>query len=183
MLRAGPDNIENIENIEKLQQKVRDGVSRLKGLDIGDELAVEIMAQLVEGRRTVSEMVERTYGLRVSDEGFSSSYNRVSREIRRLESKGLVSRKLLGRDKPYRLTQLAIANLARIGGGEQQLSLVTKTDIATYLVTVSLSVPHFLRIMEWIELAELQTIALLIVFCFCLGFSCSRLLQTLRRVF
>ena len=180
MFRAGSDNI---ENVEKLRHKVRNGVSKLKGLDIGDELAVEIMAQLVEGRRTVSEVVERTYGLCVSDEGFHSSYNRVSREIRRLESKGLVSRKLLGRDKPYRLTQLAIANLARIGGEEQQLPLVTKTDLATYLATVALSVPHFLRAMQWIELAELPTIGLLVGFSFCLGFSCARLLQTLRKVF
>ena len=60
MFRAGS------ENIEKLKDKVKDGITRLKGLEIGDELAVEILSQLVEGKKTVAEIVETIYGLRNS---------------------------------------------------------------------------------------------------------------------
>ena len=172
-----------MENVEKLRHRVKEGVSKLRGLDVGDQLSVEILAQLVDGRMTVSEVVERIYGLTISEGGYHSCYNRVAREIRRLESKGLVSRQLFGRDKPYRLTRLAIENLARIGGEEQQQSMVTRTDLASYLATLALSIPHVMRTAGWAEMAEFQTIALLVCFCFSLGFSSSRLLQTLRRVF
>jgi len=69
VFRADPDNSQNVEG---LQRKVRDGVSKLKGLDIGNAVAVEILAQLIESRLTVTEMVERAYGLNVSDEGYHS---------------------------------------------------------------------------------------------------------------
>jgi hypothetical protein len=180
VFRAGTDGM---ENVEKLRHRVREGVSRLRGLDMGDELSVEILSHLVEGKMTVSELVTRIYGLGGSEGGYHSCYNRVSREIRRLESKGLVSRQLFGRDKPYRLTRLAVANLARIGGEEQQQPVVTRTDLASYIATLALSLPHVLRTGGWIEMVELPTVVLLVLFCFSLGFSSSRLLQTLRRVF
>jgi hypothetical protein len=180
--RAGSDNVDSIESIDKLQHRVREGVSKLKGLEIGDELAVEVLANLVEGRRTVSEIVQLLYGLRISDEGYQSCFSRVRRELRKLESKGLVSRKLLGRDKPYRLTQLAVSNLARIGGEEAQLSLIPRIDIAAYIVTLVLSVPNALQAMNWIELAGLPTIALLTSFCFFLGISFYGAVRSIRKV-
>ena len=128
-------------------------------------------------------MVELIYGFTRDEEGYKSSYGRVRREIEHLESKGLVSRKLFGKEKPYRLTQLAIINLARIGGEEQQQDLVTKTDLTIYLVTFSLSLPVALQASNWLYLGEITTVGLFPTFCFFLGFSCSRILQTLQRVF
>ena len=95
------------ENIEEFRRRVKNGVSNLKGLEIADELSVEIISQLVEAKKTSSEMTTLIYGLRRGDEGFESSYGKIRREIRILESKGLVSRKLFGRDKPYKITELA----------------------------------------------------------------------------
>ena len=174
---------ESSENIDKLQHRVRDGVSKLKGLDFGDELAVEILAQLVEGKKTVAEIVERAYGLRVSDEGFHSSYSKVRRVVRRLESKGLISRKLLGRDKPYRLTHHAVANLARIGGEEEQLPLFPRADLVAYLVTTVAAVPVSLHAVGWVELGEAVTVGLLPSLCFFLGISFYGAVRTMRKVF
>ena len=176
MFRAGS------EDIDQLQRRVREGISRLKGLEVGDDLGVELLSQLVSGKKNASEIVELIYGFSRSEEGYKSSYGRVRREICRLESKGLVSRKLFGKEKPYRLTQLAIINLARIGGEEQQENLVTRTDLAIYLIAFSLSVPVALQASNWIYLGEITTVGLFPTFCFFLGFSCSKVLQTLRRV-
>jgi len=171
------------DNIDRLQDEVRKGVSKLKGLDIGDELLVGILGQLVEGRKTITELVEQVYGIHPSEEGFKSSHTRITRGIRRLESEGMVSRKLLGRDRPYKLTQLAVANLARIGGGEQQQSLVPRTDLAAYLLTVILAVPIASHAIGWLNLAEPTTIGLFGSFCFFLGISFVEVLKTVRRVF
>jgi len=171
------------EKIEELNRRVRSGVSKLGGLEIGDQLAVEVLSRLVEGRRTSSEIVTLIYGLKRGDEGFESSYGRVRREIRKLESKGLISRNLFGREKPYRLTQLAVTNLARIGGEEKQTPLMMTTDLAAYLVTLALSVPNALQAVGWLQLSDVWTLAVITSFCFFLGFSSSRVLVTLRRVF
>ena len=40
------------DDINGLQDRVRSGISRLKGLEIGDEIAVEILAILIDGRQT-----------------------------------------------------------------------------------------------------------------------------------
>ena len=171
------------EDIDDLKQRVVDGVSKLKGLDVGDELAVEILGQLVQGRRTLTEITEGIYGLSRSDEGFRSSFNRVGREVRRLESKGLVSRKLFGNNKPCRLTQLAIINLARIGGEEQQLPVVSRVDLIPYLSTIGISVFAVLHSRGFVSLPEMGTLGLFVLFGFAAGISFCRVLQTIRRVF
>lgn len=171
------------EDIEQLTRRVRDGVSKLKGLEVGDELGVEILSQLVDGRKNTSEIVELIYGLSKGDEGFRSSYGRVRREIRRLESKGLISRNLFGQEKSCRLTDIAVINLARIGRGEKQQSLLPRTDLAAYLVTLALSVSNILLAMDLLQLADLPTFTLLTSFCFFLGISFYGSVRMIRRVF
>ena len=171
------------DNIDQLHGKVKEGVSKLRGLEIGDELLVEILGQLVEGRKTITELVEGVYGIHPSEEGFKSSHTRITRGIKRLESKGLASRKLLGRDRPYKLTQLAITNLARIGGEEQQQSVVPKIDVAAYLIAVVLAVPMASHAFGWLIIAETPTIVIFGCFCFLLGISFVEVVRTVRRVF
>ena len=177
MFRAGSDNIEN------LQGKVRAGVAKLRGLDIGDELSIEILAQLIEGKKTVTEIVEAVYGLKHFEDGFVSSYGRVWREIRRLESKGLVSTRLLGRNKPYRLTQLAIINLAKIGGEEQQVPIIPRIDLIPYLGTVGIAIVAILQSSGLLQLSDLGSFFLLLFFGIFFGLSLGRALETVRRVF
>ena len=169
--------------IDDLQRRVHGGISRLKGLEIGDELEIEILAQLVNTRRTITEIVEGVYGLRSTDEGFSSSYTRVRRGTRRLESRGLITTRIFGRDKPYKLTDLAIINLARIGGEARQIPTLPRIDIATYLATTGLSVPVIVLGAKWFQISDIGVVALFAAFFFLLGASFVRFLQTLRRVF
>ncbi len=177
MFRAGP------KSIDDLKGKVKEGITKLKGLEIGDELGVEIMAQLVEGKKTPAEIVERVYGLQNPDEGFISSYGRVWREIRRLEAKGLVSRKLFGKDKPYRLTQLAIVNLARIGGEEQQRSIIPSIDLVPYLGTLGAAIASALQAQGLLHLSQQGTLVLLVSLCLFVGISFTRVLEAIRRVY
>jgi hypothetical protein len=177
VFRAGSDSIED------LNHKVREGISRLKGLEVGNELGVEILAQLIEGKKTVSEIVERIYGVTSSDEGFASSYGRVWREIRRLESRGLVSRKFFGNEKPYRLTDLAVTNLARIGGEEKQIRVIPRVDMVSYLVTITISVVVALHSKDLLVLPEIGTLGLFVLFGFSAGISFTRGIQSIRRVF
>jgi len=179
VFRADSDSI---ENIDRLKTRVREGISKLKGLDVGDVLSIEILAQLVGGRKSITEIVELIYGLRKGDGGFISSYSRVSREIKKLESKGLVSRKIFGQNKPYRLTELAITNLARIGGEQNQMVLVQRSELAIYLATIALALPIASQTLNIWQLGDLVTSTIFPTFCFLLGFSCSKVLQTLRRV-
>jgi hypothetical protein len=174
---------EGAKGIDQLQRRVREGVSKLKGLDMGDELVVEILGQLVQGKKTLTEITESVYGLTRSDDGYQSSYSKVTREIRRLESKGLVSRRLFGKDKPYRLTQHAVINLARIGGEGEQLSLVTKNDLVLYVGTLAMGVPVAVQALNLAQIGEIVTVMLFPCFCFLLGLSCCRVLQTIRSVF
>ena len=171
------------ENIDDLNKRVKEGISNLRGLEIGDELGVEILSQLVEGRKSTSEIVELVYGLKHNDDGYKSSHARIGREIRKLESKGLVSRSLFGKEKPYRLTELAVINLARIGGKERQLAVIPRIDIAVYSLTAGLSLLEGSQAAGLLQLSETQTIALLVVLSFFLGISTVELLRTLRRVF
>jgi hypothetical protein len=177
VFRTGSDDIDN------LKQRVEDGVSKLKGLDIGDELAIEILSQLVQGRKTITEITEGIYGLSRSDEGFRSCFNRVGREVRRLESKGLVSRRLFGKNRPCRLTQHAVINLARIGGEEEQLSLLPWYDSVVYLATLGATVAVGMQSMGWFQPAKTPTITLSAFLCVMFGASMCELIRAVRRVF
>jgi hypothetical protein len=172
----------NPEGPDRLGQRVRKGVSRLRGTDVGDDLQVEILSQLVEGRKTMAELVERIYGLQRDDQGFSSSYTKVRRATKRLESKGLLATKLFGKEKPYRLTDLAIINLARIGGEKEQIALVSRSDLALYIATAALAVPIASLGSSWLQVSDPGVAAFFACFFYLLGASTSRIAQTLRKV-
>jgi hypothetical protein len=179
VFRADSDNI---EQVDRLQRRVRAGVSRLRGIEIGDELSIEVLAQLIDNRKSQTEIVEGIYGLSRPDEGFKSCYTRIGRELRRLESKGLVSRQLFGRDKPYRLTQHAVINLAKIGGREQQVPILPAIDIPFYLAMIVSGVLVGLSVAGLMEIPELSSIGLFGIFCVLFGISITRFAQTVRRV-
>ncbi len=134
-------------------------------------------------KRTGAELTERIYGLTSNDEGYNSCYSRIRRKIRSLESKGLVSRSLFGNNKPFRLTELAIINLAKIGGKEKQLNVIPRVDLVVYIFTIALAIPVFLLSACLIDMAELSIIGMFRCFCFLLGLSFCRIVQSVRRVF
>jgi len=170
------------ERITGLQKGIKNGLHKLRGLDVADQLGIEILSQLVGQKKTMAEIVEGIWGLRSSDPGFSSCYTKVRRATRNLESKGLVSTRLFGRDKPYRLTDLAMINLARIGGEAKQIPALPRVDLATYLATAVLSIPIILLGADWFRMSNPSIIAVFAAFFFLLGVSFSRFIQALRRV-
>ena len=170
------------DGFEELTSRIEKGVGSLRGVEVGDQLEVEIILKLLRGRKTVSELVDQIYGLERSDEGFGSSYTRVRRTIKKLESKGLVSTRIFGKEKPYRLTRYAIANMANIGGEEEQVSIMPKEDILVYIITLGLSVPIANLAFGWLELSDPVIALVYACFFYFLGASSSRLIQTFRRV-
>ena len=144
-------------------------------------LQIEIVEELLSGRRTVAELVEAIYSVSRGGEGFATHYSRVRREIRQLESKGfVVPRKLFGRDKPYGLTQLAVSKLTRIEGVEpgQNQHAVPRIDYLAYTGAILL----------WIAASTAPvtsgsaSTAMAAGFFFASGVAFCRFLQTVRRV-
>jgi hypothetical protein len=168
--------------VDKLGACVRSGVSRLRGVDLSDGLELEILSELIEGGRTQAELVEKIYGVGRGDDGFLSCYTRVRRAVKRLESKGLVATRVFGREKPYRLTDLAVTNLARIGREEKQLPIVPKIDAFAYTSMLGTSLLIIALAMGWYELSELDTLCLFGSFCFFLGLSVYGFLRGIMRV-
>ncbi len=72
------------DGIDELERKVKSGLSKLRGLDVADQLGIEILGQLVQGRKTMTEVVDGIWGLKSSDPGFSSCYTKVRRATRNL---------------------------------------------------------------------------------------------------
>ena len=170
------------DGVDELGRRVRQGVSKLRGLEVGGQLEVEILSQLVDGKKTIAEVVELIYGLERCEEGFNSCYTRAWRATKRLESKGLVSTRIFGKEKPYRLTNLAIMNLAKIGGEEKQITIVSRSDLIFYLVTIAVAAPIASLGTGWFELTDPSIAALFACFYYLLGVSTSRIIQTLRKV-
>jgi len=146
-------------------------------------LQVSIVQELLSGRRTVAELVEAIYTVRQGDAGYGTLYSRVRREIRQMESEGLVARRLFGRDKPYTLTQLAVARLTMIEGVKPDSTrrVITRTDLIVYITVLALGVT--LGEMTMTKIANPMVFLLLaFVFVFTGGISFCRFLQILRRV-
>jgi hypothetical protein len=169
--------------LDELGRRVKSGVVRLQGIDVGDQVQVEVISRLLEGRKTIAELTSLIYGVGRQEEGFHSCYSRVRRAIKKLESKGLVSTRLFGKEKPYRLTDLAIANLVRLGGEKEQLGVVPRHDLAIYLATVTMAIPVIFLSAGWMVLSDLGVGVVFACFFYLLGASSIRLVQTLGRVF
>jgi hypothetical protein len=96
-------------------------VGGIHELGLRSSMEVEVVRQLLRGRRTISEIVQLVFGQDPSSPEFHSYYVRVWRAVRELEAKGLVSAPLLGREKPYHLTGHGLGVILRISGGQRQV--------------------------------------------------------------
>lgn len=173
--RAGAE-----QSLSHLRSRLRRSMKELARSEFS-LLQIEIVEELLSGRRTVAELVEAIYSISRGHEGFATHYSRVRREIRQLESKGfVVPRKLFGRDKPYALTQLAVAKLTRIEGVEpgQSQHVVPRMDYLVYLGAI------LLWIVASTVLGASGHVSTIVVaaFFFTSGIAFCRFLQTVRRV-
>lgn len=110
------DREEISDSLSELQRNMRRATEELAKAEMSNIRQVQIVRELLNGRRTVTELVESLYGLSQDEPGFSTHYSQVQKELRELGSKGFVSRRPFGRNKPYRLTQLAVARLTMMDG-------------------------------------------------------------------
>jgi hypothetical protein len=168
--------------LEELAGKLEKGVTRLRGVKVDDQLEVEVVLRLLKGRRTVSELVDQIYGVGRADGGFASSYTRVRRAVKRLESRGLVSTNMLGKERPYKLTQYAIINLARIGGEEEQVSFVSRKEFTVYLLTFVSSIIAGVMGQGWIEAPDILIMMVFGAFCYLLGATSILFVRSFRRI-
>jgi len=167
---------------QETRKKVFRAIEDLKQLGISDLLQAEIIGRLITGRRTVAELVEEIYCLRKNDKDFMSTYSRTRRSIRELESRGFVTTRLLGKDKPYRLTQYAITRLADFETPAGKAYLMPRRDILIHIATATLACLCLLVVLDYLSVEGWPLASIYSVFFVLVGISITRLSETIAKV-
>jgi hypothetical protein len=141
---------------------------------------IKIARELLRGRRTVARLVEEFHGLRKGDPDFSTLYSRVRKEMGDLESRGLVSRKMFGRDRPYGLTQVGVERLTQLRG-DPSPKVFSVLDALTYASALILGTICAGVIMAGVAITTPVTL-LSFLFVFVGGLAFSHLARVLRRL-
>ena len=93
----------------------------------------EVLGELMNGNRTMSELTLTIYNMRYTDEKFEAYHSRIKRAVKKLERNGLISKKrLLGRNKPYGLTHHGMAKIVAITPEIGNPVVVHKWDILLF---------------------------------------------------
>lgn len=165
---------------EAVRRAVLRDLSYLKALGVRTILETEIIARLLDGRRTPGELAESIYGCGSDDSGFHQYYMRVCRSLEGLESKGYVSRQLFGSRKPFRLTRHALRILSQLEQGNGK-ELVGPMDLAIYAAACIAATITILAESGTLSLPRPQFMILYTIFTVLAGMSVLRLLQTVRQ--
>ncbi len=169
---------------DEMGSVIEDSVRALGALGLGSELHTEMLRHLIHGPRTITELVELVYGVSRNGQSFPADYMKIRRAVRKLESRGLVSTRVFGRDKPYRLTRHAIErlyHLARPNGRTERL--MSRSDLAIHASTLATGLVTLL--MVWEATGEPRPVWIVLfsgVFFYLLGLSSGRILGLLRRI-
>lgn len=176
------------DSFGELRDRINGSLSELVRAQFTDLLQVEVLLELLNGSRTVSELVSAIYGVADGDQGFKTSYTRVSRAAAELRSRGFLSRRLLGKEKPYHITQLAVARLSSFEGirGGSRTDVLPRGDLTLYVSSLSLGLVSVVAGRGIITgaLAEVDFLYLVIFSLFLLatGAALTRLYDAIRRV-
>ena len=168
----------------ELQNTMRRAMEQLAKGELTNIVQVQIVRELLNGRRTVAELVEALFELKQGDEGYLAHYYQIDKELRLMGSKGLVSRRLFGRDKPYALTQHAVARLTMIRGvkGRSSSKVVPRRDLLLYASVMVLGM-----IGAWLATGSLGSgtplLAIAFLFMFAGGAAFARFVEAFLRVF
>ena len=178
------DELPNLTEVRRaIKERVLNAIGELGQLDVQDLTQARIIAALLTGQRTVSELVEEIYGQRRGDEGYMGSYSKIRRAVMVLASHGYVSTKLFGKDKPYRLTKYAVANLADISDSTGKPRIIPRVDLIIHGVTVIMGLVALSLVVERISLGSGPAFALFYAALFTLlGASIVRLLESVSKV-
>jgi DNA-binding MarR family transcriptional regulator len=136
-------------------------------------IQTEVLKEIVDGNRTLSELTLAIYQSRYTDDKFQTYHSRIKRAVRSLERRGFVSKKrILGRDKPYGLTQHGIAKIASIAPGISDPAVFEVWDMVVFPVT------FLLALAAWLTFEP----AITNLFSLLLGISIVRAARLVRRV-
>jgi hypothetical protein len=177
-----PNGSEADEVAIRLADGLIHSIKEFRELKLG-MLEVEVLARLVDGRRTSNELVLEIYGTGKDRSDFAADYNRVRRAVKNLERKGLVSTPFFSKEKPYRLTQHGIAQLTRIGGTQwPNPRIIPVKDRVLYACSIMLAFAIIMISRGGVLRNPLDSY-LTGVFLISIGGSLVRMLETVRRVF
>ncbi len=152
-----------------------------KALGLSTVLETEVVIHLLEGKKSVGQLVRLVYGTEKDDPEFEKNYMRVSRALQPLESKGYVSRRLFGSSKPYRITHYALDKIANIETSSSP-SLAGRWDVATFLGLVAVASGTYLTGSGFIPVSRLWFMFIYTVLVFLFGVCTVRLVQMVKRV-
>ncbi len=133
--RSGTDDPILNEVLRRAESEVRAAIAKFETLDVSSLLEAKIMAELAAGRRTTAELACSIFETDNEKPEYSGYYDRVHRALRVLEGRGYVSRRLFGKEKPYRLTKLAVACLLTLDPGTRRRSW---SDYAIFSALITL---------------------------------------------
>ena len=178
------DESPNLAEVRRAtKERVLHAIGELGQLDVQDLTQARIIAALLTGQRTVTELVEEIYGQRRGDEGYMGAYSKVRRAVMILASHGYVSTKLFGKDRPYRLTKYAVSNLADINNSAGKIRVFPRVDLFIHGVTVVMGLLALSLAIERISLGSGPAFAIFYAAFFTLlGASIVRLLESVSKV-
>jgi hypothetical protein len=158
-----------------------DPIRQIRDLGL-DLLEVEILSRLLQGPRTRNELVEEIYEVRRGEDGYNSCYAKVRRAIKVLLSRGYVATKILGKEKPYRITRYAVETLGSIAPGQKPPSLVGIPDMVAYSLCVLLGIVTTM-VISWADMEPSFFVSVIPAsFFLFLGVSLTRIWETVRKV-
>lgn len=169
------------EVLEPIRKRMVENARELRDLEVDRVLEAEIVAHLLNGRRTSGELAEQIFEVGPESDGFHSYYMRVSRALHSLEKRGYVSTKLFGRDRPYRLTDHCLRKLAKIGG-EEPARLLPPQDIGVYASTLLLSAAAILARTGFLDLTRQAFTVLFALAVLLSGVSLTRFIEMVKKV-
>ena len=170
-----------VEGLSRLREEMFRSTRSLRKVELRSEIELEIVSALVNGERSIGELVEEIFRVDSSDPGFDAQYMRVYRAAQDLSSRGFVSRRLFGREKPYRLTGYCVEKLFS-GPGTPSPRMVTRLEFVLYALTLICGTVMALDGVSVLDLGVKGLLAFNSLFFFLLGLSSLRMLQNLRRV-
>ncbi len=176
------DEEELSRSLSELQASMRQSFQQIAKTELSNMLQVEIFPELLSGRRTIAELVQTIYALETADTGYSTQYSRVRNEIRQMESRGLVVRRPFGRDRPYKLTQLAVVKMAMATSDTAPtVKVLPRRDMAVYATALGLGIVTMGMALAGVETPALF-LALSFAFAFTSGIAFCQFLHALKRV-
>ena len=172
---------ESREILGPVRKRMLENLKDLRNLEVATVLEAEIVARLLNGRRTSGELAEEIFGVNRDAESFHSYYMRVCRALHSLERRGYVGTKLFGRDRPYKLTQHCLGRLARLGS-EEPPRLIPPHDAAVYASTIIISSVAILARTGFLDLTRQGFMIMFTVGILLSGISITRFIEMIRKV-